>query len=163
LYESARHHNCVFVGFDTNGKARFAALRATKGNFKSDVAGSDKRFGFILPPINPDSSSVGVFESPIDALSHQTLEPCFDGYRLSLGCTALTALLCFLERHGAVNNCIVCTDNDAAGNKAAAKIAELPDISVLRLLPPVGEVGDVVKDWNEAVELRNNRQEKACK
>jgi hypothetical protein len=46
LYESATWHNCCFVGRDIHGKAKFAALRGTLGEFKRDADGSDKRFGF---------------------------------------------------------------------------------------------------------------------
>ncbi|MDR1329906.1 MAG: DUF3991 domain-containing protein, partial [Oscillospiraceae bacterium] len=69
LYESDRWHNCVFIGRDDDGRARFAALRGTKGNFKRDADGSDKRFGFTLPPVAPGANMTAVFESPIDALS----------------------------------------------------------------------------------------------
>ena len=46
LYEDAVHHNCVFVGRDHTGQARYAGLRGTydrdgKG-FRGDVSGSDK-------------------------------------------------------------------------------------------------------------------------
>jgi len=150
LYESAKYHNCVFVGRDESGKARFAAMRGTSGSFKRDTEGSDKRFGFMLPPDNPFSNAVIVCEAPIDCLSHQSLcgqgffEP-FDGWRLSLGGTALAALRYFLERHAEVTTCLVCTDNDVAGNSAAEKIAELPGIKTVRAIPPIG------KDWNEAL------------
>ena len=161
LYESARWHNAVFVGRDDKGKAHYAAMRGTIGNFKRDADGSDKHFGFVLPPINKGSDTVAVFESAVDALSHQSLCLDFDGWRLSLGCTALAALTNFLERHGNVNSVLVCTDKDKAGNIAAAKIAELQlqdlsqvtsqGISVVRLLPPDGK-----KDWNDAlVAFRN--------
>jgi hypothetical protein len=154
LYESAHWHNCVFVGHDGSGKARFAALRGTKGSFKRDADGSDKRFGFVMPPKNPETQAAAVFESPIDALSHACLEPGFDGWRLSLGCTALAALRGFLERHSEIKTVVTCTDNDEAGNLAAAKIAELPGISVLRPLPPGGH-----KDWSEALQSQSNRNE----
>jgi len=153
VYESAKWHNAVFVGRDNNGKARYATLRGTMGDFKRDADGSDKRFGFVLPPKNGVSDTVVVTESPVDALSHQTLCPEFDGWRLSLGCTALAALTNFLERHGEVKSVVVCTDNDQAGNKAAAKIAELPDIAVIRSFPPVGK-----KDWNDALMALKNGQ-----
>lgn len=146
LYESAVYHNCVFVGRDDTGKARFASLRGTLGSFKRDEDGSNKQFGFSLPPSKPRSDTVAVFESPIDALSHQMLCPDFDGWRLSLGGTAIVALPNFLDRHGEVNRCIVCTDNDEAGDKTAAKIAELPGITATRVLPPADR-----KDWNEAL------------
>ncbi|GHU35029.1 hypothetical protein FACS1894105_02900 [Clostridia bacterium] len=59
LYESAIWHNCVFVGRDDKGKARFAAMRGTTGDFKCDAEGSDKRYGlhWVLDVIfNEDSS-----------------------------------------------------------------------------------------------------------
>ena len=73
LYQSAIWHNCCFIGRDEHGKAKFAALRGTLGDFKRDADGSDKRFGFCLPPVNPQSNIVFVFESPIDLLSFDTL------------------------------------------------------------------------------------------
>jgi hypothetical protein len=145
LYETAERHNACFVGRDENGAARFAALRGTSGSFKRDADGSDKRFGFTLPH-SGDPYSLAVCESPIDILSHAAIDPDFKGWRLSLGCTALAALRSFLERHGEVKTVIACTDNDEAGNLAAAKIAALPGIKVTRSLPPGGK-----KDWNDAL------------
>jgi hypothetical protein len=145
IYQSAKWANCVFVGRDDKGKAHFASMRGTVGDFKRDADGSDKRFGFTLPPSDPRSDTVAIFESGVDALSHQMLCPDFDGWRLSLGCTALSALTNFLERHKGVINCIACTDDDEAGDRAAGKIAGLQGISVSRLLPPAG------KDWNDAL------------
>jgi len=150
IYESAGWHNCVFVGRDDKGKARFAALRGTSGDLKRDADGSDKRYGFVPPPTDLKSDTVAVFESPIDALSHQALCPKFDGWRLSLGCTALSALNNFLERHSGVTNCVVCTDNDDAGNNAAQKIAEIPGIKVSRFPAPAG------KDWNEFLQIKKS-------
>ncbi|MCL1904396.1 MAG: DUF3991 domain-containing protein, partial [Oscillospiraceae bacterium] len=72
LYESKGFHNAVFIGRDTHGKVRFAAMRGIRGDFKQDVEGSDKKYGFTIPPNDPNSYEVAVFESPIDAISHQT-------------------------------------------------------------------------------------------
>jgi hypothetical protein len=146
IYESSRYHNAVFVGLDESGKARYATMRGTLAEFRRDADGSDKRFGFCLPPQNAQSTAVAVFESPVDALSHQMLYPDFDGYRLSLGGTSLLALTHFLELHGEVANCVICTDNDRAGEFVAAKIAELPGITAVRLLPQVG------KDFNDTLQ-----------
>jgi len=146
IYESAEWHNCVFVGRDDNGKARYASLRGTMGDFKRDADGSDKRFGFLLQALGSGSDTVMVFESPVDALSSQMLYPGLDGWRLSLGCTSLAALTNFLERHGDVKIVIACTDNDEAGDRAARRITELPDIKATRLIPPGGH-----KDWNDAL------------
>jgi hypothetical protein len=154
LYESGDGwHNCVFLGRGERGKARFAALRGTMGDFKRDADGSDKSYGFTLPPDfardnrSRNSRSAAVFESPVDALSHRQLEPRFDGWRLSLGGTALPALTRFLEAHPEVEKLFVCTDNDEAGNRAADDIeARFSNYRVTRQLPPAGH-----KDWNEAI------------
>lgn len=147
IFESARYHNCVFVGRDDSGKARYASLRGTLGSFKRDADGSDKQFGFSLPPSNLGSDTVAVFESPIDALSHKMLCPDFDGWRLSLGGTATVALTNFFDRHSEVSHAIVCTDNDDAGRRAAAGIeSAFSQIATTRALPPAD-----CNDWNEAL------------
>jgi len=151
LYENANWHNCVFVGRDENGKSRFAAMRGTTSTFKCDADGSDKRYGFILPPENPSSREVAIFEAPIDCLSHQTLckqgfIPPFDGWRLSLGGTSELAINHFLETHPEITHCIICTDNDEAGNAVAGKIAAMPGITAKRSLPIVGN------DWNDSLQ-----------
>jgi hypothetical protein len=126
-------------------------MRGTRGDFKRDADGSDKRFGFSLPPVNTSSNTVAVFESPIDALSHRSLFPDFDGYRLSLGgSTAMLALTHFLDRNRSITRCVVCTDNDEAGHRAAAEIAEKFSITVIRDVPAFG------KDWNETLQKIRN-------
>jgi len=162
LYENARYHNCIFVGRDERGKARFAAMRGTNSDFKCDANGSDKRFGFVLPPDfgktnhSVNSRTLMIFESPIDALSHKTLHPETNGWRLSLGCTALAAMMQFLEMQPDISHIIACTDNDEAGNTAAAKIeellttAELSHISYARAIPNIG------KDWSENLQSIRN-------
>ena len=154
--ESALHHNAVFLGKDANDKTRFAALRGTRGNFKCDAEGSNKKYGFVVPPKNLDAygnqtnQAVMLFESPIDALSHQTLcnrgeLPDFDGWRLSLGGTSTLPVIGFLEQHPNINHCIIATDNDEAGNSFADKMANKLNIAVERVHPLQG------KDWNEAL------------
>jgi hypothetical protein len=146
LYESGDNwHNCRFIGRDENGKARFCAVRGARGDFKRDAGGSDKRFGFTIPPKSSGYTVLMVYESPIDLLSHTAMFPDFDGWRLSLGGTALTALTRFIDNHPEIRHCVVCTDNDDAGNRAAAEIAGKLQIKVPRSVPPAG------KDWNEAM------------
>lgn len=127
LYESRKRHNCVFVGRDTGGKARYAFLRGTRETYKQDVAGSDKRYGFCLPAADPDSPYLAVTESPIDALAVASLVKKRGGdYRrahyLSLGGTAPRALLRFLKDHPKVKYLSLCLDNDAAGRKGMERI-----------------------------------------
>jgi hypothetical protein len=151
LYESVMYHACVFVGKNEQGKSRFACIRSTSGNFKSDAVGSDKKYGFTLPPNNGNCREAAVFESPVDILSHKTL--CkeglidWDGWRLSLGGTSLLSLAYFLNQRPEVDKCLICTDNDEAGNSAAVKIAELPGVATLRSPPETG------KDFNETLQI----------
>ena len=72
LYESEPYHNAVFVGKDNAGIPRYAAYRATVRNrIMGDCTGSDKSYSFRL--VNPESRTVHIFESAIDALSYATL------------------------------------------------------------------------------------------
>lgn len=48
LFETAKYHNVVFVGYDKQGIAKYAAMRGTKSAYKGEVTGSDKRFSFSI-------------------------------------------------------------------------------------------------------------------
>ena len=135
LYESryynpnSQYHNaaiCVFAGKDASDRTVFAAMRGIDTDFKRDKAGSNKRYGFSLPAKNLNSRQLFCFESPIDALSHTTLQVRngwgFDSHRLSLGGTSDVALISFLERNSQITRVILHLDNDAAGLTAASKI-----------------------------------------
>ena len=73
LFETERFHNVAFVGYDKSGKARYAALRGTQSNFKSEVTGSDKHFSFCINP-GAKSGHLHIFEAAIDAMSYATLK-----------------------------------------------------------------------------------------
>lgn len=164
FYESRNYHNCVFVGKDRAGKARFACMRGTMGDFKADAPGSDKRFNFCLPSSTPSSGLLAVFESPIDALSLATLRKvkrtAWDKCNyLSLGGTAPLALLQFLKDHPEIRQVYLCLDNDKAGLDGMARIEaaikydkELQGrpLNVERKPPPV-EHG---KDYNELLRAK---------
>ena len=170
LYESA-NNSCVFVGRDSQdgNKPKYAAERSITGDGKKDALGSDKAFSFCLPPDNPESKTVAVFESPIDALSHheimkiaqsgrgsmqmiENLLADFDGHRLSLAGTASVALTSFLERNPDIQNIYLCLDNDQAGEKATERIVKellsdsrFADMNIIIAPPPIG------KDYNETL------------
>jgi hypothetical protein len=165
LYESryfnpeSKYHNadvCVFAGKDASGKVVFAALRGIDTDLKMDKAGSDKRRGFHIPAKYPESRHLAVFESPIDALSHATVQMRdgwrWSGHRLSLGGTSSVALVAFLERNPQIRRVMLHLDSDAAGLTVARKIkAELATDSRFRHLrvsvnPPRGG-----KDYNDAL------------
>lgn len=126
FYESRKYHNCVFVGRDKAGKARFACLRGTMGDFKGDVPGSDKRFNFCFPARDPDCRTVEAFESAIEGLSTATLRKLglldeTDGCRwdgchyLAMSGTSPLALLQFLHDHPEIDRVTLRLNNDAAG------------------------------------------------
>lgn len=126
-----RNGNVVFVGFDETGKPRFASLRGTNatGQFRRDCAGSDKRYGFHIT--HSPSQRLYIFESPIDAMSHATLENLItsdkDAWRrdnrLSLAGTSDTALPIYLASHPHIEELILCLDSDTAGREASVAIA----------------------------------------
>ena len=172
LYESRRYQNCVFVGRDMEGKARFACLRGTRGNFRVDVEGSDKRYNFSLLAADPKCSRLTVAESPIDALSLATLVKLSGGewqasHYLSLGGTAPRAMLQFLHDHPHVTQVSLCLDNDKAGivgmERLEQAIHDVPElaqrITLIYHNPPPAKHG---KDYNEflCAHIRTVQQKK---
>lgn len=117
---------CVFVGKDAQGEARFGCIRGIQGNMRKDISGSDKRFSFCYLPEHGYSKQLAVFEAPIDALSHATLQQQkgwkWDGYRLALCGTSPVALYAFLERYPEITRVVLHMDNDRAGIINARKI-----------------------------------------
>lgn len=134
LFETADYHNAVFVGYDSKGIARYAAMRGTASGYKSEVTGSDKRFSFSIAE-NPNTTEVHLFESAIDLLSFATLE-LFEGgdwkeqSLLSLAGVFQTkrkdvvpvALSRFLEDYPAIHTLHLHLDNDEVGRGAAQGI-----------------------------------------
>ena len=121
LYEDAVHHNCVFVGKNSAGQAKYAELRGTYDldgpGFKGDAPGSDKNTGFSLPH-DPRSDLVLVFEAPIDLMSYLTL------HRDMVNAVALCglydgALQTYLQAHPEIRRIALCLDADEPGEKAA--------------------------------------------
>lgn len=152
LYESKEYNNCVFVGFDSQGTARYAFLRGTWGDFRLDVEGSVKRFGFQIPCYR-ESDTVALFESPIDVLSHASLYPREAVHRLSLGGTSSRALMQYIGDHPGIRTVVACLDNDEAGRKGADTLrAMLPkEYEFIEKPPPEG------KDYNEFLLLQRSR------
>ena len=157
LYEAAKSHNCVFVGFDGDN-AKFACERGTVDGYKKDIYGSDKRFSFVLPPKNPNSHNLAVMEATVDVLSHATIHKLngdkWDGYRLSLGGVSSLALISFLKQHPEITSVQLCLDNDTAGRNATDRIIKeiLSDkrfshLKISVIPPPNGN-----KDYNDTLQ-----------
>jgi hypothetical protein len=152
LYENL-NHRCVFVGKNEDGIARFACERGTSDDTKKDVAGSSKRFGFHMPPKEPDghgATILALYESPVDILAHATIHKMgqteWDGFRLSLGGVSSAAMSGFLERHPNIKSIHIALDNDKAGVDATNRIIKelLSDkrnahIKISVAQPPIGK------------------------
>lgn len=151
LYEDVRH-NCCFVGFDETRSPRYAMLRSSdpSRSFIQEVAGSDKRYSFSLPPT--ESTKLYITESAIDALSLYVLRDFAPDNYLSIagantprGNMLPLALEHYLAMHQQIESICLCLDNDRAGIQAAKAIqARLPELYITELLPP--KEG---KDYNE--------------
>jgi hypothetical protein len=123
LYEDVRH-NCVFVGRDERGNARYVSLRGTVGEFKGEAQGSDKSYGFVLPAVG-ESSHLVVAESAVDVLSLATLSgAAYAQTHLSLGGTSAAAVR-YLDAHANITAVSLCLDNDAAGITGANRLLKL--------------------------------------
>ena len=169
LYESLPHHNCVFVGFDENGKAAYAFFRSSNDGERlmGEAAGSDKRFSFR---IERASSTIHVFESAIDLLSYATLMKMKTGNwraetMVSLGGVYApspnkpiskipAALMNALQNHPEVKTIALHLDNDNVGRAAALSITEqLKDRYEIRDEPP-----PVGKDCNDYLMHVHNKR-----
>lgn len=118
LYQQDNTGNCVFVGYDQEGTARYCSMRGTTPNkpFKQDREHSDKSYPFHLTG-NSDSKRVYVCESPIDAMSRATIaklrgQDWKAAHYISLGCLSDQALDRFLQ-YNQINEIVFCLDNDA--------------------------------------------------
>ena len=153
LYEDAEHHNCVFVGRDESGQAKYAGLRGTydldSPGFKRDATGSDKNTGFSLPH-DPQSDLVLVFEAPIDLMSYLTL------HRDTTNAVALCglydgALQTYLQAHPEIRRIALCLDADEPGQKAAQQLQEKYQLQGYAVTVEKPRCG---KDWNEYLQRK---------
>ena len=127
LYQDTRG-NCVFVGFDEQGTAKFGSVRGTltERKYRGDCKNSDKRYAFCQ--IGTDRTRLYIFEAPIDLMSHCTMtdqaysKGAYKGQtRLALCGSSGVALEAFLERHSEVRVLHFRLDNDEAGRAAVEK------------------------------------------
>ncbi|NLT41011.1 MAG: AAA family ATPase [Clostridiales bacterium] len=149
LYESAEHHNAVFVGRDSEGIPRYAHSKGTIGSFRADAKGRDKSIPFCY---QGEGDRLFVFEAPVDLLSFLCLykKDWQKQSYLSLGGVGEKALLHFLSDRSNIKTVFLCLDSDGAGNAACTRINNLiPDKYAVNRLEPV------CKDWNEILQHRS--------
>ena len=157
LYESANHHNAVFVGRDEQGEIRHLHARGTLtgSHFRQTLPGSEKEYSFHWPGT---SGKLYAFEAPIDLLSYISLHP--EGWQnhsyVALCGVSAAPIHHLLETQSQVEEVTLCLDNDEAGHKAARRIATelLRDRNVT-----VSAEFPNQKDWND--ELLATHQEES--
>ncbi len=155
LYESADHHNAVFVGRSEQGKVRHLHARGTLtgSHFRQTLSGSEKAYSFHW---QGSSEKLYVFEAPIDLLSYISLH--LEGWQkhtyVALCGVSAAPIHHLLETLPQLEEVTLCLDNDEAGQSAARRIAtELLNewnVTVSAEFP-------TLKDWND--ELLSFRQE----
>ena len=160
VYEDEKYHNCVFVGWDNSGEARFASKRGTYDkdgiSFKRDVLGSDKSIAFPIP-CDPAVPWVLVFEAPIDLMSFCTLHREVRSNAVALCGLYNGALDTYLLDHPHLNHVVFCLDADAPGQAATEKLRteyEGRGLKVSTRAPAKG------KDWNEYLQQRGPPRER---
>ena len=163
LYESKDHHSAVFIGYDADGKARYAAIRGTNSGFKGEATGSDKHFSFSLGE-EQNPSEVHVFESAIDLLSYATMELLLGHdwkhqaylslagvFRQRRERVVPVALQRYLSEHETIKTIRLHLDNDEVGRAAARGIADGLDRSKYNVLDEPPAKG---KDVNDELRIR---------
>lgn len=146
IYESAKHHNAVFVGYDMDGNPRHAHKRSTakEGTYKCNVSGSQPEFSFHL--VGP-SDRLYLFEAPIDLLSFISLHPdVWRRHSYAAACSVSDRVVFqMLQDNPAIRQVLICFDSDEPGQAAAQRVSDRLFIHGIKseILVPTH------KDWNE--------------
>lgn len=133
IYQEEKYGNCVFVGYDRDGTAKYCAMRGTVtgSKFKMDAENSDKSFPFFY---EGKSDLVIVNEAPIDLMSHAALMKLSGGdwkadHRISLGCIWDGALERYLSWHPEIKRIVFAYDNDYLARNKDGQLANWGQIS----------------------------------
>lgn len=79
IYESKKYHSAIFVGYDNNNIAKYAAFRSCDNRkVMGDCSGSSKEYSFRLIGSH-SNDTVHLFESAIDVMSYATLIKMVEG------------------------------------------------------------------------------------
>lgn len=131
LFQTTRggYKNCVFLGLDENGEPKAAFARGCNSNWRGDLTGSQKKYGFCIPAEDPMCEVVEIYEAPIDAMSGATLRQLHKQgnwrgvHYLSLGGLNYQPVDWFLKNHE-IKKVRLCLDNDQRGRDFAERLAQ---------------------------------------
>ena len=149
IYQEKKYGNCVFVGYDAEGTARYCSMRVARDNssFKMDATGSDKSYPFFH---EGKTDLLIVTEAPIDLMSYLTL------HRNTPNALALCglydgALQAYLADHPQIKRIELCLDADGPGREAARQFQD--KYAAMGYAVTVEEPRSG-KDWNEYLQKR---------
>ena len=164
-------NNLVMVGYDQDSIARYASQRSMSSfgkPFKVDVDGSDKSYPFVLEG-KPDSDTVCVFESPIEAMSYWSLcketgSDRMDCPLMSLGgANSMLALDRYLAENLQIKQIVIGLNNDSqefghtinAGRNGAVRINEKygGEYHIIKHQPHLNDWNDVLKNYRKNLML----------
>lgn len=154
VYQTTRggYKNCVFLGLDSQGTPRSAFTRSCQGTWRGDIAGSQKKYGFLIPADDEDCPTVAIFEAPIDAMSgasltqYQREKPWRSQFYLAMGGLNHQSVDYFLENHPQIRTINLCLDNDAPGRNFAKQLLESLSTRGYIVIDSPPSIG---KDYNE--------------
>lgn len=159
IYESAKYHNVVFVGFDKEGNAVHANLRGTgkESTFKGNAPNSIPEYSFHW---NGTNGKLYLFEAPIDMLSYISMNKNRWKENSYAACCGVSDRVIFqmLSDDPNIKTVYLCFDNDIAGEKANKRISDklfIKGIETNILVPKH-------KDWNEDLLFANESEEDEC-
>ena len=146
IYESAKYHNAVFVGYDKDGNPRHACMRGTGSNstYKGNAPNSQPEYSFHW---FGSSNQLYLFEAPIDMLSFISMyKDNWENHSYAASCSVSDRVLfqCLRDNPN-IEKVYICFDNDEPGQAAANRIGKkLSDMEIQseNLIP-------LHKDWNE--------------
>ena len=128
IFYEARYHGepvLCLLGKMIPGKRSLPVCAVSAAISKRMSMAATKDITFVIPR-KVRQPALAVFEAPIDALSHATLQELegwkWNGYRLSLGGTSHCGATSFLERHPEIRRVTLYMDHDLAGFVNARKI-----------------------------------------
>ena len=168
LFESAKYHNAVFVGYSDSGEPKYAAVRSTFASYKGEAPGSDKTYSFRIAD-NPKATDLHIFEAAIDLLSLASMKAAAgenwlrEAY-VSLGGISQSSarnglpkgLHRFLVASPNIESIHLHLDNDEPGRNASKALMRLlgSDYMVFDEPPPIG------KDMNEYLIIKQLEYER---
>ena len=168
IYEDI-NNNVVFIGYNYEGKIKYAGIRGTKNvRFLKDAYGSDKQYSFRINSVE-NSKTAHLFESVIDLLSYATLlklqkRDWQQDNLISLAGVYMpsknldnskvpSTLKVFLKHYPEINRIVLHLDNDNAGVKASKGIIKSlsKQYEVINNPPLIG------KDYNDFLLYYRNK------